>query len=225
MTHPRPDPVWRPSHKIALGAIVLAQFAAAYVIGTEHLLTNDQGLVTAPIAVTAVIPVVAFLAAYGLWPRFRDFVLAQDLRTLTMMQLWRVIGFAFLPLYAVGTLPALFALPAGFGDVAVGLGAFYVTARLSRDAGFATSSGLLGFHLLGLLDFAVAIGTAGLSAGAFPQLIAGEVTSAAMDVWPLNLFPSFIVPAFIILQISALLKIRDLRRAAAQPLSATPQSV
>jgi hypothetical protein len=35
-----------------------------------------------------------------------------------------------------------------------------------------------------------------------------------MDVWPLILFPSFLAPVFMILQIVALLKIRDIRRAA-----------
>ncbi|MFB3150322.1 MAG: hypothetical protein ACE10M_07110, partial [Alphaproteobacteria bacterium] len=73
------------------------------------------------------------------------------------------------------------------------------------------------FHLLGLLDFAVAILMAGLSAGAFPDLIPNGVTSAPMDVWPLNVFPSFLVPAFIILHLTVLLKVRDLRRAAGEP--------
>ncbi len=63
-----------------------------------------------------------------------------------------------------------------------------------------------------LFDFGVAIATSGLSAGAFPHLIAGGVTSAALDVWPLNLFPSLIVPAFIILHLTVLLKVRQLRR-------------
>ena len=48
----------------------------------------------------------------------------------------------------------------------------------------------------------------------FPALIPGGVTSGAMDVWPLNLFPSFGVPFFIIVHATALLKIRDLRRRA-----------
>jgi hypothetical protein len=33
-----------------------------------------------------------------------------------------------------------------------------------------------------------------------------------MDVWPLNLFPSFIVPIFIILHLTVLMKVRELRR-------------
>ena len=165
-----------------------------------------------PIAITVAIPVFAFLAAYALSPGFRSFVLAQDIRKLTMMQHWRVIGFAFLPLYAYGVLPGLFAWPAGLGDVAIGFAALFVVTRIDRDPEYAKSSGFLRFHLLGLLDFVVAIATAGLTAGAFAGLISGGVTSAALDVWPLNIFPSFLVPAFIILHLVVLLKVRELRK-------------
>jgi hypothetical protein len=126
----------------------------------------------------------------------------------------------FLPLYAFGVLPGLFAWPAGVGDVAVGLLAFLVVSKIDRDPDFVTSPGLVGFHLLGLTDFVIAIATAALAAGAYPVLIPGGVTSAALDVWPLNIFPSFIVPAFIILQLSVLFKVREVRRVASQHAAA-----
>ncbi len=197
-----------------LTGLLLAWFAAAYVIGSERLLQNEAASLIMPIAITATVPVAAFLAIYALSSGFRGFILAQDIRALTMLQHWRVIGFAFLPLYFFGVLPGLFAWPAGLGDVAIGLAAAFVIARIGRDSAWATSAGLVRFHLLGLLDFAVAIATAGLAAGAFPSLIADGVTSAPLDLWPLNLFPSFIVPIFIILHLSVLLKVGHLRRVA-----------
>ena len=195
-------------------ALLVAWFAAATIIGAEHVLVNEGGAVIAPIAITAAVPVAAFLAFYALFPGFRGFVLSHDIRTLTMLHHWRVMGFTFLPLAFFGVLPGLFAWPAGFGDVAIGLAAPFVVARIVRDPAWATSTGLVRFHLLGLLDFAVAIATAGLAAGGFPSLIADGVSSAPMDVWPLNLFPSFFVPIFIILHLSVLLKVRHLRQAA-----------
>ncbi len=216
-----PAPVWRPAHKAILAGLLTVQFAVAYFIGSEHLLTNDLASLIPPIGITAVLPVALFLAVYGFSVRFRRFVLAQDLRTLTMMQLWRVVGFAFLPLYAFDLLPGLFAWPAGLGDLAIGLAAVVIVARMDRDPDYALSSGSRRFQRRGLFDFAVAIGTSGLAAGAIPALIPGGITSAPLDVWPLNIFPSFIVPAFIILQLSALLKVRALRRqAASRPLGA-----
>ncbi len=213
MTTQHRTPVWTPSLKAGLAVLLLLWLAAAYVIGVEGLLANQQSAVMAPIALSAIIPVALFLLAYGVSERFRRFVLSQDLRTLTMVQHWRVIGFVFLALYAFDVLPALFAWPAGIGDVAIGLAAVFIVARMDRDPDFVRSAGFARFNLLGLLDFAVAVATAGLSAGAFPGLIANGVTSAPMDVWPLNIFPSFIVPAFIILHLTVLLNVRHLRRA------------
>ena len=116
--------------------------------------------------------------AYAALPRFRDWVLGLDLRMLTLFQAWRVIGFGFLPLCACGVLPGLFAWPAGLGDVAVGLAAPFVAARLARDPAYAASRGYLWFHIAGLLDFVAAAGTAMLASGAFPAIHAGQPTSA-----------------------------------------------
>jgi hypothetical protein len=204
--------IWTNGKKAALAGIIAIWFAAAAFTGAEHLLPNTGADLFAPIAVTAVIPVMAFIGLYLISTGFRRFVRAQDIETLTMLQHWRVIGFAFLPLYFHGALPGLFAWPAGIGDVALGLAAPLIILRLRRDPAYATSAGLVRYQYLGLLDFAVAIVTAGLAAGAYPSLTPDGVTSAAMDVWPLNLFPSFIVPIFIILHLTVLLKVRALRR-------------
>ena len=198
MNVPEKTYLWRTKNWIALAALLSAWFGAAYFIGVEQLLVNTKGEFMAPIAVSAVLPVVIFLALYALWPRFRGFVLAQDIATLTALQHWRMMGFGFLPLYAHGVLPGLCAWPAGLGDVAIGIAAAFIVARLRRDPEFVLSPAFRRFNLLGLLDFAAAIATAGLTAGQFPGLIANGVTSAAMDIWPLNIFPSFAVPIFII---------------------------
>ncbi len=218
MTTPTNETRWSGPQKVWLTGILLAWFAAAYVIGTEGWAANEQLALFAPIALTAVVPVAAFLAIYALSDRFRGFVLSQDIRRLTMLQHWRVIGFVFLPLYFFGVLPGLFSWPAGLGDVAIGLTAAAMVARIDRDPGAATTRALVRFQLFGLLDFAVAIVTAGLSAGVFPELVAAGPTSAPLDVWPMNLFPSYIVPIFIIMHLTVLLKIRHLRRAVETPV-------
>ncbi len=214
MTTDNQETPWTSRAITIVTTLLLVQFAAAYVIGTGHYLTNDQQSMFAPIAVSVAFPVAAFLIAYLGSSRFRDFILAQDIEILTMLQHWRVLGFGFLTLYFYGVLPGLFAWPAGLGDVLVGLMAPFVVMRLRKDASYITSAAFTRFHYLGLLDFAIAVVTAGLAAGSFPALIPGGVTSAPMDVWPLNLFPSFGVPIFIILHLTVLFKVRELRRAA-----------
>lgn len=224
MTHPQA--AQRPSKQAKLiGVGLLAVLAgAAYFIGSTGLVAVDASHPFRPIAYTVIVPVALFFTAYGLSSRLRNFALSQDLRTLTMLQHWRVLGFTFLALYAHDTLPALFAWPAGFGDILIGFTAPFVVARLVRDPAFATSRRFVAFHVLGLLDFMVAVIAAPLASGAFPALVAGSLTSAPMEVWPLNLFPSFFVPLFIIAHGVVLLKVRALRREAGSPAVATLQA-
>jgi len=117
-----------------------------------------------------------------------------DVTLLTVMQAWRVIGFVFLPFYAVVLLPGLFAWPAGLGDVAIGLIAVVMVMRLNRNPEYIYNSGFVWFNVIGVLDFAVAVITAGLVAGGFPEMITNGITSAPLDVWPMNIFPSISCP-------------------------------
>lgn len=203
---------WTPgARSLALG-LIGALGVTAYLFGITGMFAVSEAQTFRPIALTAAGPVALFLAAYGLSERFRGFVLAQDLVTLTNLQLWRVLGFTFLMLYAHDVLPALFAWPAGFGDIAIGFAAPFVAARLVNDPAFAASRRFVIFHALGLLDFAVAVAAASLASGAYPALVEDGLTSGPMEVWPLNLFPSFFVPLFIIVHLTVLLKVRALRR-------------
>lgn len=208
-TEPSP---WTARTKLGFAALWLVWLAAAYVIGSEQLLASNQPGLLRPVAVMVVVPVGLFLAAYWALPWVRSLVHAADIRTLTMVQHWRVIGFGFLPLFALGVLPGVFALPAGLGDVALGIGALYVVGRFDRDPDYRTSSGLVRFHVLGLADFALAETAAGLSSGVAPALLFGGPTSAGMEVWPLSIFPTILVPSFIIAHAVVLLKVRHLRR-------------
>ena len=216
-----PPPIWTKHRKMLLMAILGLQFALAYGIGTTGVLANTNLAIFPPIAMTVVAPVLLFLAVYSLNRSFRNFILAQDIRTLTVIQLWRVVGLVFLIFHQVNLLPSLFALPAGLGDVTVGIAALFIIRNLTKNPKYVLSVGYRRFHYFGLLDFGVALGTAALSSGAFPGLISNGITSSALDVWPLNIFPSFIVPGFIILQISALLIVRDIRRQQATSSSHT----
>ena len=209
----RTSPLWTAKAKTIAIGLATTQLIFAYYIGSNELLATTGTTLFRPIAITVFIPVVLFVLAYNLLPRFRTFVLAQDYGALTRLQLWRVIGFGFLLLYAHNVLPALFAWVAGAGDFLVGLTAFFVVNRLQQDADYASSREFSRFQYMGLADFAGALGTAGLTAGAFPALIPGGVTSYAMEIWPLNLFPSVIVPFFMIAHLTLLLKVRHERRA------------
>ncbi len=202
---------WSFSAKATLAVVLTVWFTLAAAAGTSGIFTAGPDQVFRPVLISVVVPIAVFLGRSAASPTFRGFVMSQDIRFLTMLQSWRVVGFAFLPLYAFGVLPGLFAWPAGLGDVAVGLTAPFVVLALMRRPEFARSGRFIVWNLLGLFDFAVAAVTSTLVSGAFPALSAGPITSAPMEYWPLILFPSFIVPLFVFMHLSVLFQVRALR--------------
>jgi hypothetical protein len=106
-------------------------------------------------------------------------------------QSFRVVGAVFLILLATGDLPAVFALPAGLGDVAVGVAAPFVARRLARDPGW---SGAVAFNWLGLLDLVVAVGVGFLAAPGPLQVIDVSPSTVPLTVLPLTLIPTVGVP-------------------------------
>ncbi len=152
------------------------------------------------------LPPLVFLLAHGISPRLRAFVAGLDLGVLTAIQGWRVVGGTFLFLYAFGQLPALFAFPAGVGDVAVGLAApFVVLALLHKSAGW--QGRVFWLNVTGMVDFAIALATGLLTSPTALGLFAGDVVMPA-DQFPLSLFPTFGVPFFIIVHIMSFIKLR-----------------
>lgn len=206
----RSHDLWRP-----VSAVLALWFALAAVAGYSGLLEADPGALPVPVMVAIVPPILAFLALYGASVRFRRFVLSLDLRLLTMVHAWRMVGFVFLVLYGYRMLPGLFAWPAGLGDMAVAATAPLVVIALVERPEFARGRAFVTWHLLGLLDFVVAVATGILTSGGFPQMVGDTVSSAPLVALPLSLIPSFVVPLFVILHLSALLQARQLVRAAA----------
>ena len=67
---------------------------------------------------------------------------------------FRVAGVVFLLYLALGHLPALFALPAGLGDIAAGIAAPLVALRLAQGTGRRAA---MWFNAFGLTDLVVAL--------------------------------------------------------------------
>ncbi|MGH9641606.1 MAG: hypothetical protein ACRD3Q_04210, partial [Terriglobales bacterium] len=108
-------------------------------------------------------------------------------------------------LYAYGVLPAVFALPAGLGDMAIGFTAPWMMLGLVRRPGFAASRTFIRWNVLGILDLVVALSIGTLSA-ALSTGAAGEISTAPMATLPLLLIPTFLVPFFLMLHTAALMQ-------------------
>lgn len=177
------------------------------IAGEAGLFEAGPGRPPLPLAVAIVLPLAIFLVAYRLSETFRQFVLGLDLRLLTAVQAWRVLGGVFLFLYGLSLGPALFSLPAGVGDVAVGIAAVFVLLAM-LDGRPNWRRGVLLLNLGGLLDFAVAIATGILTSNSALGLFAPATPMPSMGLLPLSLVPSFLVPLWTLFHFASLLQLR-----------------
>jgi hypothetical protein len=110
---------------------------------------------------------------------------------------FRVAAVAFLITMALGHLPALFALPAGLGDIATGIAAPLVARKVAQGGGRRAA---LWFNAFGMTDLVVAL-TLGALTGF--QLLSITPSSAPISELPLALIPTATVPLFFALHITA----------------------
>lgn len=210
---PRPAsrPVGGGGVPLSVTLVLGAWFALVLSLGASGAFVARPG--TPPIAIGLGVgaPLLLFFAWLRLSQSFRDFVLSLDLRLIAGIQAWRWAGLGFLSLYAYNVLPAVFALPAGLGDMAVGFAAPWMILGLVRRPDFAASRAFVRWNVLGILDLVVAVslGTivATLSTGA-----PGEISTAPMATLPLLVIPAFLVPLFLMLHATALMQSRQFAR-------------
>jgi len=111
---------------------------------------------------------------------------------------FRVAGVVFLFYLALGQLPALFALPAGLGDIAAGIAAPLVALRLAQGTGRRSA---LWFNAFGMTDLVVAL-TLGALTGF--GLLSVTPSSTALTELPLALIPTATVPLLFALHITSM---------------------
>ena len=200
----------RPAVAIALTVWLLLIVA----LGATGAFVAPPGTPPLPIAIGFAAPLVLFFAWLRLSQSFREFVLTLDLRLIAGMQAWRWAGLGFLALYAHKVLPAVFALPAGLGDMAIGITAPWIILALVRQPGFAARGAFIRWNVLGILDLVIAVSIGTVSAF-FATGAPGEISTAPMATLPLLLIPAFLVPIFLMLHTAALMQSRQLIRSRA----------
>ncbi len=150
-----------------------------------------------PPPAAAALPIIVFTLSAAISRGFREYVLSLDVRTLTFLQAWRVIGFGFVIGGVYQILPNSFARPAGWGDVLVGFTAPLAALYLSRPD---RARAFVAWQLLGMLDLVVAVTTAVLASGIFGP-VAGGLTTRELFALPFIAIPTFGVPLVMIFHI------------------------
>ena len=157
-----------------------------------------------PIAlgVTIVAPLVLFALDSRVGnPIFGGF-LRLELPALIALQTFRIIGIVFVVAWLGGTLPAGFALPAGLGDVAVGLSAPFVAAAVAQRRRHHAVLARV-WSIAAVADLVIAVTSGVLHSSTPLGILRGPVTTDIMAFYPLSLIPTFLVPLALLLHICA----------------------
>jgi hypothetical protein len=189
--------------KLTIG-LIFVWFLFSLTASALHLFRTEPNQPPLPFGLAVLIPIIIVAVWSATSRSFRQFLLELNPRTLTIVQAWRIAGFVFLVLYTYGILPGQLALPAGWGDIAIGATAPLVALKLANPN---YRKSFIVWQLLGITDLINAVGM-GVAAGFINPH--GTPTSA-MTVLPMSLIPTFAVPLFMILHFICIAQARQWR--------------
>jgi hypothetical protein len=192
-TNPGKRGKWQATVIISL----ITWFVARMILGHNRIIAPAQLI---PLSSFVFYSSVALAMRFS--PIFRQAALSIPQDRLIGIHTVRVGGFVFLTLLDMGLLPAQFALPAGYGDLLIGLTAPLLVYALSNHKPHARKLAIA-WNLLGLLDFAVALATGFAFIGPFVRQLARTGHSIAYLDYVL-MIPGFAVPILVLMHINSL---------------------
>jgi hypothetical protein len=180
-------------------------------IGFFHPIPGSTGVPALPIAIFA--PVLIGLLLLMRSKRVAAVFDATPPSWLVGIQVYRIFGGIFLVNWVRGSIPGIFALPAGTGDVLVGLLALPVALYMSSGTSSGRTAGIA-WNLLGLTDFAIAITMGALSSPGRLHVLSLSHPNVQIGTYPTVMIPAFGVPSSIILHVLSLWQLRRFARKA-----------
>jgi hypothetical protein len=199
----------RVSRAVVLVSTLLGGWLAAALILTS------QGAYTATAASLPTIqygiflPIIAGVALYWSSAFVREIIAAVPQSWLIGIQFYRTLGVNFLLLFSAAQLPGLFALPAGIGDIIVGVGALLIVWAYRN--GTPPDRLVRRWNAFGIADLAVAVGTGFMTSPSALQVAAFDLPNLMITAFPLALVPGFAVPLSILLHLASLTKTKSER--------------
>jgi hypothetical protein len=183
-------------------AALVGWLGIVLALGSAHAFQpRSQGVPWIGLGVGA--PIVVGFVTVFLFPQVRRVVESIPQAWLLAAQWPRLVGATFLVLLAEHRLPAVFARPAGWGDVLIGVTALPVA--YAYLAGRSWSRPLaVAFNLLGIVDLVVAVGTGFLASPSPFRLFFSQPSTSLMTVLPMVLIPTFLVPFWILVHAASL---------------------
>ena len=176
MTNPRP----RSGPFLVAMLVWFVAACAAGASGRVALLTPPQ-----PQLVIAALSVLLMLSGWAL-PGLRAWLSQVNLRGFVAFHVTRFVGIVFLMMSARGELSPEWALPAGWGDIAVATGALLIAVLLPRPDTRPDIVRL--WNLIGLIDIVAVVVTAARFGMREPAVM------VQLLHFPMSLVPTFVVP-------------------------------
>jgi len=180
--------------------VVLTLWAVfAFVAAASGAISKVPRLVLGPLLLTeTIIPILVYYRS----GTFRAYISSIDLKHLTIFHLWRLLaGFTFVSYGIRHLLPETFVHIAGFGDIIVGV---LVPIILVLPNGIRK---YVVFHVIGLLDFILVLGTG------ITLTVAREPLIENLTTFPIIMIPLLGVPVSGALHVMAIdAALRKLRR-------------
>lgn len=196
-----PVPRSRQRRWIIGSAVVLASWLLGIMLlASENFFRNGVPPPRIPTALLATL-----LAGYLflLSDAFRGIIAAIPQHWLIGIQTFRILGGVFLIRYFQGDLPALFAIPAGVGDLLTGILAPFVAYWWYAGKPYARRAAIA-WNLFGMADLVNAV-------------VLGTLTGAAGIVFPIVLIPIYAVPRAFLIHSYSLIGL--VRKTSSQPTS------
>lgn len=150
--------------------------------------------------VAFLLPPIAGVLALRRAPRLRAALAHRSgMWRLVSLQICRNLGVAFLVLHAQRTLPGLFAYPAAWGDIAVGVTApvamwavWFRESEVKRP-GSPWRTAFIAWNLMGLADHIVAVTMGTTHYPGVTQIFTGHPSTIVFAALPMLLFPTYMV--------------------------------
>jgi hypothetical protein len=197
-----------------LGFVLFGWLALALFLAGQGVFSSALNQPVPYIALAIGIPILVGALFLRGSKEIREIIASVPQSQLVAFQFYRVIGATFLVLYAVGQLPGIFALPAGFGDVLVGLAALLIGTRNAGNDQLVTL-----WNWFGISDLVVALATGFLSAPSRFQMFSLDAPDFLIGSFPLVMVPIFAVPLSIVLHLASLTKMSPVLRSATKQVA------
>jgi len=184
---------------LASGAVLAAWAIATTVLAARGSFEPPDSRSAPPIGIELVLVLAVLALCLAVSPTLRRLLTRQA--NLIRLHGWRLVGVFFLDLMLQGRMPALWALPAGIGDILIGATAPWIARHIDTPRGRRRA---IVWNLLGMADLVVAIGLGIMTNPGPAQVFHTTPTSELVTRFPLALVPTFLVPLALTLHVISL---------------------